>query len=91
MQVLGIADFIERLTGDSGELWRKYGTESCFETLEKYRSFAQGRTMMTFVRFKNFVELKKPKTTEETRSILGSLQGFRGKYVNLATTKLLIT
>jgi predicted transcriptional regulator len=91
MQVLGIADFVERLTGDSGELWRKHGAESCFETFEEYCVFTQGRTMMTFVRFKNFVELAKPKTTETTRSILGSLQGFRGKYVNLATTKQLIT
>ena len=91
MQVLGIADFTERLTGDSGELWRKYGAESCFETFEEYCSFAQGRTMMTVVRFKNFVEIENPKTTEATRSILGSLQGFRGKYVNLATAKQLIT
>jgi predicted transcriptional regulator len=91
MQVLGIADFIERVTGDSGELWRKHGAESCFETFEEYCAFAQGRTMMTFVRFKNFVEIENPKTTEAARSILGSLQGFRGKYVNLATTKQLIT
>lgn len=91
MQVLGIADFSERLTGDSGELWRKYGAESCFETFEEYCAFAQGRTMMTFVRFKNFVEIENPKPTEATRSILGSLQGFRGKYVTLATTKQLAT
>jgi predicted transcriptional regulator len=91
MQVRGIADFVERVTGDSSELWRKYGAESCFETFEDYCDFAQGRMVMTFVRFKNFVELEKPKTTEATRSILGSLQGFRGKYVNLATTKQLIT
>ena len=91
MQVRGIADFVERVTGDSGELWRKHGDESCFETFEDYQSFTKGRMMMTFVRFKNFVELGKPKTTEATRSILGSLQGFRGKYVNLATTKQLIT
>jgi hypothetical protein len=90
MQVRGIADFIERLTGDSGELWRKHGAESCFETFEDYCAFAQGRTMMTFVRVKNFVELE-PKTTEATRSILGSLQGFRGKYVSLATAKQLAT
>jgi predicted transcriptional regulator len=91
MQVRGIADFVERVAGDSGELWRKHGSESCFETSEDYYSFAQGRTAMTFVRFKNFVEIETPKTTEATRSILGSLQGFRGKYVNLATTKQLIT
>ncbi|MCJ7560786.1 hypothetical protein MUO79_09275, partial [Candidatus Bathyarchaeota archaeon] len=27
MQVRGVADFIERLTGDREELWRKYGAE----------------------------------------------------------------
>ena len=91
MQIRGIADFIERLTGDSNELWQKHGAESCFETFEEYCTFAQGRTTMTFIRFKNFTELQNPKTTEATRNILGSLQGFRGKYVNLATTKQLIT
>jgi predicted transcriptional regulator len=91
MQVRGIADFVERVTGDSGELWRKHGGESCFETFEDYCAFTRGRNSMTFVRFKNFVEIEKPKTTEATRSILGSLQGFRGKYVDLATTKQLVT
>ena len=91
MQVQGIADFMERLTGESGELWRKYGSESCFETFEEYCAFAEGRQRMTFVRFNNFVEIENPKTTEAIRSILGSLQGFRGKYVNLATTRQLLT
>jgi predicted transcriptional regulator len=54
MQVQGIADFMERLTGDSGELWRKYGSESCFETFEEYCAFAEGRQRMTFVRFNKF-------------------------------------
>ena len=91
MQIRGIADFIERLTGDSNELWRKHGAESCFETFEEYCTFAKGRTKMTVIRFKNFTELTNPKTTETTRKILGSLQGFRGKYVNITTTKQLIT
>jgi hypothetical protein len=47
--------------------------------------------MMTFVRFKNFIELENPKPTEALRSILGSLQGFRGKYVGLATAEQLAT
>ena len=91
MQVRGTADFIERLTGDSEELWQNYGAESCFESFEEYCEFAKGRLMMTFVRFKNFTELENPKPTEVTRSILGSLQGFRGKYVNLETAKQLAT
>ena len=91
MQIRGVADFIERLTGDREELWRKYGAESCFESFKEYCAFAQGREMMTLVRFKNFTELENPKPTEVIRSILGSLQGFRGKYVNLATAKQLTT
>ena len=89
MQVRGVADFIERLTGDREELWRKYGAESCFESFDEYCAFAQGREKMTFVRFKNFIEIENPKATEVIRSVLGSLQGFRGKYVNLETAKQL--
>jgi predicted transcriptional regulator len=91
MQIRGAADFIERLTGNHEELWRKYGAESCFESFEEFCAFAQGREMMTFVRFKNFIELENPKSTEAIRSILGSLQRFRGKYVNLATAEQLTT
>jgi predicted transcriptional regulator len=91
MQIRGTADFIERLTGDREELWRKYGAESCFESFDEYVAFAQGREKMTIVRFKNFTELEKPTPTEIIRSVLGSLQGFRGKYVSLETAKQLTT
>jgi predicted transcriptional regulator len=91
MQIRGVADFIERLTGDREELWRKYGAESCFKSFKEYCAFAQGREMMTFVRFTNFTELETPKPTEAIRGILGSLQGFRGKYVNLETAEQLAT
>jgi hypothetical protein len=43
------------------------------------------------VRFKNFTELENPKTTEVIRTVLGSLQGFRGRYVNEETAKQLTT
>jgi predicted transcriptional regulator len=90
-QVQGTADFIERLTGPAEELWTEHGAETCFASFEEYCDFAQGRLEMTFVRFKNFAELENPKTQEETRKILGSLQGFRGKYVNLETATQLTT
>jgi predicted transcriptional regulator len=64
MQVRGVADFIERLTGNGEELWRKYGTESCFESYDEYTAFAEGREKMTFVRFKNFTKLEKPKSRD---------------------------
>jgi predicted transcriptional regulator len=89
MQIRGIADFIQRLTGSCEELWTKYGAESCFESFDEYVAFAQGRAKMTLVRFKNLVELENPKSTEVMSSVLGSLQGFRGKYVNEETAKQL--
>jgi predicted transcriptional regulator len=92
MQVRGFADFIERLTGDREELWRKYGAESCFESFDEYVEFAKGREKMTFVRFKNLTELESPKPTEVIRLVLGSLRGFRGgKYVGFETAKQLTT
>jgi predicted transcriptional regulator len=91
MQIRGVAEFIERLTGDREELWRKHGAESCFESFDEYVAFAQGREKMTVVRFKNFTELENPTPTEVIRSVLGSLQGFRGKYVSLETAKQLTT
>lgn len=91
MQVRGVADFIERLTGNSEELWRKYGAESCFESYDEYIAFAEGREKMTFVRFKNFTELEEPKPTEIARMVLGSLRWFRPKYVSFEVTEQLIT
>jgi predicted transcriptional regulator len=91
MQVRGSADFVERLTGPSDELWTKYGAETCFESFDEYRAFAQGRIEMTFVRFKNFTELENPKPTEFVKTVLGSLQRFRGKYVSLETVTQLTT
>ncbi len=91
MQVRGVADFIERLTGNSEELWSKHGAESCFESHAEYAAFAEGREKMTFIRFTNFSALEKPKDTEITRAILGSLVWFRPKYLRLEAAKQLTT
>lgn len=91
MQILGVADFVERLTGAPEELWRSHGAESCFESFEEFCKFAHGREVMTFLRFRNFFELVNPKSAKALRSILGSLQGFRGGYVDSATAEQLIT
>jgi predicted transcriptional regulator len=83
MQVLGAADFMERLVGDSLDLWQKFGCESCFETLEEYLHFASGRDKMTFVRFNNFREIQKPKSKEDLKKIIGPLSRFGvGKYLS---------
>lgn len=91
MQIRGVADFVERLTGKPEELWRSYGSESCFDSFEELCEFTQGRKIVTFLRFRNFFELENPKSAKAIRSILGSLQGFRGGYVDSTTAGQLIT
>ena len=91
MQVRGVADFIERVTGDSEELWRRHGAESCFKSYDEYASFAESREKMTFVRFTNLRELENPKDTEITRAVLGSFVWFRPKYLRFEAAEQLIT
>ncbi len=90
-QVLGAADFLERLTGNYEDLWEKFGGESCFESFEEYKSFADGRLMMTFIRFSNFREIDNPKSKEEVSKVLGSLRGFgAGNYLDKETAMQLV-
>ena len=48
MQVRGVPDFIERITGGSEELWSKCGAETCFESRSEYAAFAEGREKNDF-------------------------------------------
>lgn len=90
-QVLGVADFVKRLTGNYEELWKKFGGESCFESFDEYKKFTGGREMMTFIRITNFKEIASPKPKEELAKILGSLHRFGiGKYLDKETTMLLV-
>lgn len=91
MQVRGYADFVERSVGNHQTQWEKYGKETCFENFEEYSKFIQGREKVTIVRFKNLTELPNPHPTEVAFSLLGSMQWFRGKYVNKETAKQLTT
>ncbi len=90
-QVLGSADFVERLAGNVDDLWAKYGGESCFESFDAYKSFADGRSKMTFIRFSNLVETANPKPKEEVSKVLGSLRGFgTGRYLDRETVLQLV-
>jgi hypothetical protein len=75
-QILGIANFLERLTGNYEDLWKKFGSESCFETFDEYSKFVDGRRMTTFIRFNNFKEIVDPKPKEDLVKVLGSLDRF---------------
>ncbi len=90
-QVLGVADFAERLTGDAMELWEKFGGESCFASVDEYKAFADGRDKMTFIRFQNLREIAEPASREALAQTLGSLARFRlGQYLDRATAEQLM-
>jgi hypothetical protein len=91
MQIRGTADFAERVTGDVDELWNKHGAESFFESFDEYKTFAEGRKTMTFIRFQNFTEIATPQPKETVTSVLGSLVWFKPKYVSQQTADLLTT
>ncbi len=59
-QIKGLADFLQRITGTSDELWNLYGSETVFENRDEYERFVSGRSKVTFIRFKSMKELSKP-------------------------------
>lgn len=90
-QILGVADFVDCITGDSLDLWRKFGGDSCFENLTEYKAFIETKEVMTFIRFKNFREIPNPKTKEETVEVLGMLHRFSiGQYLDRESALRLI-
>ena len=90
-QVLGTANFDERLTGNYLELWDKFGGETCFESLDEFKAFVGGRDTVTFIRFSNLQEICSPVPKEELAEMLGSLIRFRlGRYLDRETASRLV-
>ncbi len=84
-QIRGTADLIERVTGDSQTLWAQLGKESCFNTIDEYKTFLEGRDTATFVEFKNLKILKDPISSFIFSAQVGfplTLRG--GKYLSQA-------
>lgn len=59
-QIKGFGEFLERITGTGDELWNLYGPETVFESKEEYDLFVNGRSNVTFIRFKNMEEFENP-------------------------------
>ncbi len=90
-EIRGVAEFIERITGDADDLWNAYGNESCLKSYEECMNFLQGRPKATFIRFKNLRELPVPTTASVISKITGIDRMPRsGKYVNKKTVNQLI-
>lgn len=90
-QIKGAAEFLERITGTSDELWQLHGQETVFESREQYDSFIEGSSTVTFIRFKNMEELERPidfNTISISAGISKMPQG--GKYLGRETVNSMI-
>jgi predicted transcriptional regulator len=89
-QIRGVADFIERVTGDPLELWNRFGSESIFESVSEYSAFIEGREKATFVRFNNLKEFQQPISSEQLCEATGlTLTPRSGRYLTFDQTKQL--
>ena len=70
-EIRGVGEFIERITGDSKDLWKTYGHESLLRSYEEYMDFLQGRRKATFIRLKNLRELPTPKSSDVISQVIG--------------------
>ena len=70
-EIQGYADFVERVTGNSDEMWKKLGHESLLNTYEEYKDFLRGREQATFIRFTNLKELPKVIPAKTISDIVG--------------------
>ena len=92
-EVRGKAEFIERLAGDSEELWSKYGAETVFESYQEYKDFLDGREKTTFIRFKNLQEFAQPMPgksfLEKTGG--GSMLPRSGRYLSKELASIMVS
>jgi predicted transcriptional regulator len=70
-EIRGYGDFLERIIGTADGLWNSYGSETVFESRDQYDSFIEGRSKVTFIRFKNLQELEKPVCWKDLSAALG--------------------
>jgi len=81
-EIRGVGEFIERITGDTKDLWKTYGHESLLRSYEEYMDFMQGRRKATFIRFKNLRELSTPIRANVISQVTGIRRIPRmGKYI----------
>jgi len=70
-EIRGYGHFLERISGTSDELWNMYGSETVFESRNEYDDFVEGRSKVTFIRFKNLQEFEKPIAWKDLSVALG--------------------
>lgn len=82
-EIRGFGDFVERITGNAGNLWKDYGQETCVKSFGEYLDFLEGRTRVTFIRFRNLHVLDTPVPASVISQVTGINRMPRsGRYIN---------
>jgi predicted transcriptional regulator len=90
-EIRGYGDFLERISGNTDELWNMYGSETVFESRNEYNDFVEGRSSVTFIRFKNLQELEKPIVWKDLSATLGiKKMPNGGRYLSRETVNSLV-
>jgi len=90
-EIRGFGEFVERVTGSAGNLWKDYGQETCLKSFEEYLDFLEGRTKVTFIRFRNLHLLDTPISASVISRVTGINRMPRsGRYINRELTHKLI-
>jgi len=90
-EIRGYGDFLERISGTPDELWNMYGSETVFESRDEYNDFVEGRSIVTFIRFKNLQELEKPIIWKDFSVALGiKKMPNGGRYLSRETVNSLV-
>jgi predicted transcriptional regulator len=90
-EIRGYGDFLERIIGTADELWNIHGSETVFESRDQYNDFVEGRSKVTFIRFKNLQELEKPISWKDFSAALGvKKMPNGGRYLSRETVNSLV-
>jgi len=90
-EIRGYGDFLARITATPDELWNQHGSETAFQSRDQYDDFVEGRSKVTFIRFKNLQEFEKPVGWKDLSTELGiKKMPNGGKYLSRETVNSLL-
>lgn len=90
-EIRGSGDFLERIVGNTDKLWSTLGNETVFESYQEYKTFMNGRSHATFIRFNNLREFPTPVPIKVFSQVVGVSRMPRGgKYMSEEMASALI-
>jgi len=89
-EIRGYGEFLERIIGTAEELWNTHGSETVFKSQDEFNDFVEGRSHVTFIRFRNLQELEKPISWKDLAAALGiKKMPNGGRYLSMETVNSL--